>query len=167
MRGRGPVSPDSDDSSNQSQCNAKTPAQIARYLEDLTCKIMHAHNYLKNPFYADLVRQHTAQDLIMHDANVHDCPIPPSVDIETHISNVINLLDAHPCFEFVPTNVTAHVDRATNHAVVWVTEPGVGSEKERMFNRESVSRLHFRRRMDDGAWIFYKHMSIRGGGDFW
>ena len=143
-----------------------TPAKAAAYLEDLACKLLLAHNTLNHPASVEFCRNHMSPEFVMHNSSVHDNPLPRAVGFEAHITSYLAHQEAHPDFEIATDNATASVDKDCLHAVVWVTEKGVNSERDIGYNRESVSRMHFKRRPEDGAWVWYKHMGVRGGGDY-
>jgi hypothetical protein len=138
----------------------------ARYLEELSVTLMLAHNRITEPIEQQLLRAHMDPSFVMLDTSIHDCPIPSTSSLEDHMQNMVHFYKTHPSFEIKVENVTAQVDKDGDHAIIWMTEPGVSSQEERTFNRESVSRLYFRKRERDGKWIWYKHMSVRGSGDF-
>lgn len=142
------------------------PNCIESYLTDLACRLLLAHNELTSPSALELIRTHMTADFDFHDTSVHENPIAHSDNLETHIANSLTFLKEHPTFVIKPYNPTAQVDKDGWHAVVWVTERGVGSEEDRRYNRESVSRMFFKRDEEGGRWMWYKHMSLRGGGDF-
>jgi len=138
----------------------------ARYLEDLAIRLMLAHNKLDDPQSKDLIRLHMDPHFQMVDDSPHNCPFPPSNNLDTHLHNVAQHYKTHPDFEIRIHNVTAQVDEDGRHAIVWLTEAGAGSLDNKMFNRESVSRLYFRWRKRDRKWSWYKHNCVRGSGNF-
>lgn len=142
------------------------PTQTAAYLEWLASQLMEAHNSLPHPDAVAFLHAHCDPHVTMLNASAHECPLPPSESVDHLIANFLELKRERPGFEVVTENATAQVDEMRERAVVWVTTRGSRMNEDRVFNRESVSLLHFYKREADGVWVWYKHVSIRGGGDF-
>jgi hypothetical protein len=163
-----PANSEGDSSATSPTASAPNNADLAatkNYLEDLSVALMLAHNRVNEPAGQELMKAHMDPSFIMLDTSVHECPIPSTENLDNHLSNMEQFYTTHPSFEIKVENVTAQVDRDGTHAIVWLTEPGVSSQEEMSFNRESVSRMYFRRREKDGRWVWYKHTALRGSGD--
>lgn len=140
------------------------------YLESLTSLLMDAWDGSAGPTSYDIIRRHCTPDFQMVNTNFHESPFPASSSLEEHLDVLTDLKRRNPAWKVHAYNVSAVVDEAHNHAVVWFTsgasgEPATGSDDWRT-NRESVSQMHWRKRPKDGQWECYGHHCLRGGGSY-
>ena len=140
----------------------KSFPSTAAYLEFLSTKVMESHSLQD----MSILRDYLAPDFEMVDETIHNCPVPPSNNLEDHLRNTEIFKREHPEWKVYVCNVNCNMVKGANTAEVWMTLRGCDDPGVSMFNRESVSVLHWRRRREDGVWVCYRHRGIRGGGDF-
>lgn len=143
---------------------AKSFNSTAAYLEWLSIQIMEGHTS-NNKTSESYLRQHLAPDFEMVNETVHECPLLPATNLEDHLLQTKRFKAEHPYWKVECTNVTAKFTKGSNNAEVWVTMRGCDTGGDLMFNRESVSWLHWRKSVSNGVWLCYRHSGMRGGGD--
>ncbi|WPV35215.1 hypothetical protein CLAFUW7_08894 [Fulvia fulva] len=140
----------------------KSFSSTAAYLEYLSTTVMESHALTD----MSILRDYLAPDFEMVDETIHNCPVPPSSNLEDHLRNTAIFKKQNPGWRVFICNVNRSMVKGANTAEVWMTCRGCDNPDDSMFNRESVSVLHWRRRREDGGWVCYRHSGIRGGGDF-
>jgi hypothetical protein len=99
----------------------------------------------------------------------HDNPFPHSQNREDHIAALHALRLVNPDWKTACFNFTATIHEESGRAVVWFTSGASGkpgNEGDWTTNRESVSKLFWRRKENtSNEWECYSHECIRGPGD--
>lgn len=134
------------------------------FLEILSAAFMESHT-VEDPLSYDILRYHIAPDFSMVSMTLHECSVPSAESLEEHLANVRALKRVNPAWVVGGYNFTARMEENEKHVIVWFTSRGVGGPSGWSTNRESVSRLYWRKRRTDGVWECYKHACIRGPGN--
>lgn len=94
-------------------------------------------------------------------------PWPRTNTLEDFIALMENVQKANPSWRMEAYNFSTELDSGLDNAVVWWTsgpsgDPGNDADDWRATNRESVSKLRWRKRSSDGGWECFGCLTIRG-----
>lgn len=136
-------------------------SDVASFLVILTAAIMEDHT---TSTY-DILQAHCHPDLKMVDYTSHECGLPQAKSLQEHLSNVEALKRAHHNFQVNPFNFAVTFYGDSSRAIVWFTARGTEMPGDWVTNRESVHRVHWRRRQNDDVWEVHMHSGLRGPGN--
>ncbi|CZT20122.1 uncharacterized protein RCC_05979 [Ramularia collo-cygni] len=131
---------------------------IESFLVILTAAIMEDHS---TSTYS-IMQTHCHPDLKIADFTKHECLFPRTESLRQYLSQIDDLKHNSPNLRFNPFNFSVTFDQdCPDRAIVWFTLPGIEKTGD---ERESVHRVHWRRREDDDVWEAYMHSALRGPG---
>lgn len=100
------------------------------------------------------------------EASIAEVPGLKAVSSKSHFTNVAEYRKENPNYHIEVYNTTAHVNRDTGRAMVWVTLrvrglPGLPDGA----SRESVTAIHWKKQAG-GLWVLFRTTGLRGPGDY-
>lgn len=100
------------------------------------------------------------------EASIAEVPGLKAVSSRSHFENVAEYRKKNPKYHIEVYNTTAHVNRDTGRAMVWVTLrvwglPGLPDGA----SRESVTAIHWKKKAG-GLWVLFRTTGLRGPGDY-
>lgn len=160
---------DSSDSSSLLSATSPGPAETTeQYLERISALLGLAWEGSLGPDSDKIIRLYMAPDFTNQAQSFHENPFPYTRNLEDHIKTLDALRRANPAWRTDCFNFTASVHYDSGHAVVWFTSGASGHPGnigDWSTNRESVSKMYWRRKKDDaGPWECYSHECVRGPG---
>ena len=166
------LSPGTDHSDTSSLLSANSPSSwetTEAFLKRVSSLLTLAWDGSLGPQSADFIRLYMSPGFTNQARDLHESPFPYCRNLEDHIAALRALQRANPNWRAGAFNFTASVHDDSGRAVVWFTS-GVsgspGNTGDWTTNRESVSKLYWRRKeKDENAWECYSHETIRGPGD--
>ena len=154
------MAPDSDNKISRMKIAAKLDDSeyLKTFLETTSAKLIHSWDGTDGVGNFDILRQYCTGNFTMEYFPDLEFPWPRTNTLEDHLSLISDLKQVNPSWQMRPYNFTAVLDRELDNAVVWFTSGpsgGPGSAGDWSSNRESVSKLKWRKRKADDHWECY------------
>ncbi|KAK4495243.1 hypothetical protein PRZ48_013572 [Zasmidium cellare] len=135
---------------------------LAKELQDLSRMMMLLLNE-EDPLSKPYARKYLAETY-KSNASIADEPGTQAGSSSSHFANVAAFRKRNPKYRIEIYNTTAHVNRDTGRAMVWVTLqawglPGLPDDA----SRESVCAIHWKK-LAGGLWVLFRTTGLRGPG---
>lgn len=117
----------------------------------------------EDPLSQPYARQYLA-DTYRSESSIAETPNLKAESSSSHFANVAAYRKQNPKYRIEVYNTTAHVNRYTGRAMVWMTLrawglPGLPDDA----SRESVCAIHWKKQAG-GLWVLFRTTGLRGGG---
>lgn len=132
-----------------------------QHLSKIMMELLNEDDPLSKPY----ARKYLAETY-KSEASIAEVPGLKAVSSRSHFANVAEYRKKNPKYHIEVYNTTAHVNRDTGRAMVWVTLrvwglPGLPDGA----SRESVTAIHWKKQAG-GLWVLFRTTGLRGPGDY-
>lgn len=147
--------------SSDNQAKDEALSKELQHLSKIMMELLNEDDPLSKPY----ARKYLAETY-KSEASIAEVPGLKAVSSNSHFANVAEFRKKNPKYHIEVYNTTAHVNRDTGRAMVWVTLrvwglPGLPDGA----SRESVSAIHWKKQAG-GLWVLFRTTGLRGPGDY-
>lgn len=132
-----------------------------QHLSKIMMELLNEDDPLSKPY----ARKYLAETY-KSEASIAEVPGLKAESSKSHFQNVAEYRKRNPKYHIEMYNSTAHVNRDTGRAMVWMTTrvwglPGLPDGA----SRESVTAIHWKKQAG-GLWVLFRTTGLRGPGDY-